>query len=88
MITLVFLFLPSSLIYSTTLAPPSSSSTGGVFSSVWNLRSTVKHFQNLLDGYLSYAESWKNLLNWTHPQKVWFGTLTLTLILTNECFLY
>ncbi|EWM25237.1 protein c kinase isoform a [Nannochloropsis gaditana] len=53
----------------TTPAPPSSSSTGGVFSSVWNLRSTVKHFQNLLDGYLSYAESWKNLLNWTHPQK-------------------
>lgn len=72
---------PSSSAFPPLPLPSSSSSSsaggGGVLSSVWNLRSTVRHMQNLLDGYLSYAESWKNLLNWTHPQKtlVIYGAL-------------
>lgn len=74
---------PSSSAFPPLPLPSSSSSSsaggGGVLSSVWNLRSTVRHMQNLLDGYLSYAESWKNLLNWTHPQKVRPPSLAPTL---------
>jgi hypothetical protein len=51
----------------------SGGGSGGVLSSVWNQRGTVRSFQNLLEGWLGYAEAWKNLLNWTHPKKVGLG---------------
>jgi hypothetical protein len=40
-----------------------------VVSSLWNLRSTVKHIQNLLEDWLGWIESCKNLLSWAHPRK-------------------
>lgn len=58
-------------------------------SSLWNLPSTVRAVQNLLEEYLGLVESVKNLLNWTHPRKtaalfagLWAALLVLLVVPT------
>lgn len=38
---------------------------------LWNMRDNVTYVQNLMNRILDYAESFKNLLNWTAPEKTW-----------------
>src|SRR5690606_17495173 len=38
-------------------------------STLWNLRDNVAYVQNVLARILDNLESFKNLLNWTHPRK-------------------
>jgi hypothetical protein len=58
-----------------------------VVSSLWNLPSTVKAIQNLLEEWLGWLESLKNLFNWTHPKKtlalylgLWVGLGVLLIV--------
>lgn len=52
-----------------------SGGAAGTISAIWHMRSNIEYIQNLIHSVIDYAESVKNLLNWTIPHKVCINML-------------
>lgn len=47
---------------------------------LWNMRDNVRYVQNLMNSILNYAESFKNIFNWTSPWKTFIVYVVLIFV--------